>query len=292
MTRPWAQTIPGTSGTRSSRIPRAAATSRAWSGPAPPKATRVKSRGSWAPLHRDGADRAHHVGDHHPDRPVRGSFHLASELACDACERPRGPVAVQGHPPAEQPSTRQPAEQQVGVGDGRGGSAPTVAGRAGVRPRALRPDLEQSIPVEPGDGAAARPDRLYVDAREPDRKAGHRTLEGDVRPQVPHQRDVRAGPAHVEGDEIAGTRAAPGIDRADHPGRRPRQGGAHGKGAGAGRRHEAAVRLVDPDAGVRHPLRESRFEARHVLVHDRLQPCVQHRGGAALELPELGLDLG
>ena len=90
---------------------------------------------------------------------------------------------------------------------------------------------------------------------------------------------------------VAGTRTAPGVDRADHPGRRPRQGGAHGEGAGAGRRHEAAVRLVDPDAGVRHALREPRFEARHVLVHDRLQPRIQDGGGAALELPELGLDL-
>ena len=46
MTSPCAQTMPGTSGTRTVRIPRASATSRAWSGPAPPNATRVKSRGS------------------------------------------------------------------------------------------------------------------------------------------------------------------------------------------------------------------------------------------------------
>ena len=107
-TRPWAQTMPGTTGTRTARIPRAAATSRAWSGPAPPKATRVKSRGVVATLDRDGADRAHHVGDHHPDHPVRGPlqrigettgrFALLGEYWCGRCQvrcrRKRGQSAV------------------------------------------------------------------------------------------------------------------------------------------------------------------------------------------------------
>ena len=220
MTRPWAQTMPGHLRHEDRPDPEGLRHVPGVERPRPPEGDEGEVAGVVAALHRDGADRAHHVGDDDPDDPVCGPLRAVAELARDIRERFRRPLPVQGHAPAEEPARRQPPEQQVRVGDGRRGAAPAVAGRTGIGPRALRPDLEEAVAVEPRDRAAPGPHRLHVDAGEPDWKTGHGALKGDVRLEVPDQGDVRAGAPHVEGDEVAGAGAVPRVDRAHHPGGR------------------------------------------------------------------------
>ena len=45
----------------------------------------------------------------------------------------------------------EPAEHDVGVGDGRLGAAAAIADRAGIGARAVRADLERADVVDPGD---------------------------------------------------------------------------------------------------------------------------------------------
>src|SRR4030095_9989236 len=51
---------------------------------------------------------------------------------------PRRPAPGGGRAPAKEVPRLEEAEDHVGVGDGRGGAAPAVAGGPRVRPRALR----------------------------------------------------------------------------------------------------------------------------------------------------------
>src|SRR2546428_7025866 len=86
-----------------------------------------------------------------------------------------------------------PAEHQIGVGDGRLVAAAAVAGRARHRLGAVRPDAQGAAVVDPGDRAAAGADRVDVDDRDADRGAGEAGLAGDLRGAAEHQADVGAG---------------------------------------------------------------------------------------------------
>src|SRR5262249_56307510 len=65
----------------------------------------------------------------------------------------------------------QVAEEQVGVGDGRLGSAEPVASRAGLRARAARPDLQETDLVHVRDRAAAGANLDELDGRDANRQA-------------------------------------------------------------------------------------------------------------------------
>ena len=180
-------------------MPRAAATSRACSGPAPPKAIRVNSRGVVSALDRDGADRAHHVGDDDVEHAARGALDLEPEPFGNRRDGGAREGGVEPHLAGQQSAGGEPPEHEVRIRDG-GLSAPApVARRTRIGPRARRADLEQAVAVEPGDGAAAGSDRFDVHRREADGKAGHGTLEGDAGLEIPDQRDVGAGAPHVQG---------------------------------------------------------------------------------------------
>ena len=73
-------------------------------------------------------------------------------------------------PPRKKAGSRI-AEQQVGVGHGRLAPAAAVAGRAGLRAGAVRPDLQQAERVDPGDAAAAGADLDHLDHRHSHRQA-------------------------------------------------------------------------------------------------------------------------
>ena len=101
-----------------------------------------------------------------------------------------------------------PAEHQVGVGDGRLGAALAVAERAGVGAGRLRPHLERALGRDPGDRAAAGPDRDDVDHRDLARVGADRALGGERRLAVEHDGDVGRGAAAVAGEHLGRSRPA------------------------------------------------------------------------------------
>ena len=82
-------------------------------------------------------------------------------------------------------------------------AAAAVAGRAGLRARALRADAQEAAGVDPGDRAAARADRLDVDQRHRGRDAPFDLVLGRVALlAVDEDADVGARAAHVEREHV------------------------------------------------------------------------------------------
>ena len=75
-----------------------------------------------------------------------------------------GRGAVEPRAAAEEARRVEVAEHEIGVGDGRGGAAPTVAGRTRNGAGALRPDMQDAAGIDPGDRAAAGADAGDVEA--------------------------------------------------------------------------------------------------------------------------------
>ena len=146
-------------------------------GPAPPKATNAKSRGSWP---RSTETR----------RSARSISALTTSMTACGSKSPRassGGRSVELEPAGERAG--EAAEHEVGVGDGRLEPAAAVAGRPGIGAGALRADAQRAAAVAPGDRAAACADGLQVDGRQADRKAVELALCGVARPA--HRRSGR-----------------------------------------------------------------------------------------------------
>ena len=145
-------------------MPSFSASRAAWSGAAPPKAIRVRSRSILAAL--DGVH-------------ARGVGHVLVDHLADA-ERPRASASSSsGAPIALSMAARagaassgicrrrsgriDAAEHEIGVGDGRLGAAAAVAGRARLGAGAVRADRDRPQRVDPGDRAAAGADLDHLD---------------------------------------------------------------------------------------------------------------------------------
>ena len=138
--------------------------SPACSGPAPPKATSVKPRGS-CPRSTETTRMAPAMLRGDRDDAARRLDGRGPSSVGQARDRPLG--QRRGRRPCAPPSScvgLEPAEHDVGVGHGRRGAAAAVAGGAGIRAGALRPDAQRAAGVDPGDAAAAGADRVDVEA--------------------------------------------------------------------------------------------------------------------------------
>ena len=244
-----------------------------------------------SPLHRDGADRSHHVGHDDAEHAMRGAFDVESEPLGHGRERGPRQRLVEPHLAREQATARQSSEHEVRVRHRGTVAASPVACGARNGAGARRADLEQFVAIEPGNRAAAGAHRLDVHRREAHGEAGDVAIERDVGLKIANQRDIGARAPHVEGDDVAPAGELRRMRRADRTRRGPRQRGAHGKGARPSGRHQATARLVDADGGVGRHAGEPVFEGREIAPEHGLQVRVQHRGGEPLVLAELGLDL-
>ena len=81
-------------------------------------------------------------------------------------QRASGRRGIQQHRAAGKAGRVDPAERDIGVGDGRAGAAPVVAGRAGVRSRAARADGDPAETVHAAQGAAAGADLDHLHHRD------------------------------------------------------------------------------------------------------------------------------
>ena len=289
---PCAHRMPGANGTRQRVMPRLFATSVACSGPAPPNGSSAKARGS-CPRSTETERIARTMlattmpsmpcavrSTEKPSRSASGAIALRARLSSSAMSPPSRPRGD------SRPSTRL-ASVTVAVC-----ATAAVAGRARLRARALRADLHQPVAVEPGDRAAAGADRVDVERGEPRRIALDPFVEGRAGGVVAHQRDVRAGAAHVERDHVRHAGEPRHVDRADRAGRRPRQRGADRHVARARNRHQPAGRLVDAERGLRRGRADAGREVAEIAVDHRLQIGVEHRGREPLVFAEFRLHLG
>ena len=259
-------------------MPSSSARAHACNGPAPPKATRAKSRGSW-PCSTDTTRSAPSISASTTATTAAGSM-SASARVCR--------VGVE-HDPAGKRRGQAP-EQQVRVGHGRTPAAAPVAGRARDGSRALRPDPERSALVAPHDRPAARSDGVDRQRRQPDREAADHALALARRLAADDRADVGGGAAHVERNRVGEAGASRDVRRTDRAGRRARQQrpgrvrGGFGQGDhAAGRPHHEWLR--QPGGAGRHP------QPAEVAGHDRPEVRVGGRRRGALVLANLGRDL-
>ncbi len=162
-----------------------------------------------------------------------------------------------------------------------------VARGPGHRARALRPHVEDAARVHPRDRAAARAERVDVDARQRDLARAHRLVAGEVRLAALEQRDVGAGAAHVEGDEVALAEQAGGVPASRDAARRAREHRARGQPHRVRDGGDAAVRLHDQHVALVAGLAQARAQAAQVAAQHRAHVGVHHGGAEALVLLDL-----
>ena len=289
---PTAHSRPGEGGTMTGNEPISWATAFACSGPAPPKATSAKSRGSW-PRCTETRRRA----------PAMFSLTMATmPSAASSTDRPMaspiglhrgaGGLDVERHLAAEQ-ARRQVAEHDVRVGHGRVGAALAVGRRAGLGAGRLRADAQRAGELrDVGDRAAAGADGVHVDRRHLDPEVADRGVADDRRLAVLAQRDVRGRAAHVERQDVLVAGAAGDVERAGDAARRAREDAVDRVAGRLRRRHQAGVGAQDVHVGVRADALQAVLELAHVRRH--LRPHVRVHAGRqrALVLAELGHDVG
>ena len=231
-----------------------------------------------------GREHKHFVGHAHVDdfAHARGGFHHAhakrfGDLVVDGGARRGGVEFLRA---AQEIIGIEIAAHDIGVGDGRVGSAASVAGGAGVGAGALRADGQETRAVDPRDGAAARGNRRHVERRNVDLPARDDALGCLQRRAALNEGDVGGGAAHVERHEPVVGVAFGEI------GARLRAGGGAGEqrvdrlaaGDGGGEGHDAAIRLHEiallrDDAGGVEPV----VQARDIPRQHRLKIGVEQR---------------
>ncbi len=207
-----------------------------------------------------------------------------AEPVREALDRLLGERAVEPHPPAQEAIGVEEAAHEESVGERGVLAAAAVAGRPGTRARALGTHLGHADLVDPGDGAAPRPDGGDAHHRHHHRDTADVFRRAVARAAVLHHRNIRARAAHVERDQVAEAGRGGDVGRPDDPGRRAGQERRHRLRPGRRHRHNAAVGLGHVgDRG--HPARgQRRLEALEVPAHLRLHVGVHHRERGALVL--------
>src|SRR5262249_56617725 len=97
---------------------------------------------------------------------------------------------------------------------GGGRTAGAITGGAGYGAGALRADMQDAAGIDAGDRAAAGADAGDVEAVQCDGMTGHPPTRDQARLAGDDQRDIGAGPAHIERDQIAFFEKARGMHAA------------------------------------------------------------------------------
>ena len=251
-------------------MPSASATPQPWSGPAPPKATSSRSRGS-CPCSTLTTRIARTISSSATATIPSAAAREAAEAAGHRRDRTLGRTPVERQSPGQRLLPGEPAQHQVRVGHGRQLAAAAVAGRS----RDRRPRCA-------GRPAARRPRRSRRCCRRLRRPCGCRASAGAPagrppsrsvdRPATPPRisDDVAAGAAHVERHRVAGAAG----DHGRHAARRAGQQQPGRVRGGLVQRAQAAARLHQQRLG------------QPALGQPLAQPAEVARGGR----PQVGVD--
>ena len=200
-------------------------------------------------------------------------------------------VGVQRHGATKKTRRRDPPQGDIGVGHRRPVAALAIGRRAGGGAGAFGADIEGANRVNPGQRAAAGADSAHFDHRQAHRTAADLAL-GD-HPGAPFldQRDVIAGPAHVDGDQIVeiemtgqgfGGEGAAAWPRQQQTGRLARR---------HRRSRDTAVGLHQVNRSVKPGGRQTRFQTAEIGADHRHQQGIENGRRTALELAKLGADI-
>ena len=245
-----------------------------------------------AALHRHQPQRAVHVLVDDVEDALRGLIHVQAEFPADAFDRLGRGVGIQPHLPAQQ-IRRQVAEHDVGVRDRRFASPPTVTGRPGLGPGALRPDAQRTRDFrDVRDRPAARAHAAHVHRRHLDGEIAQRGLARDGLAAVPTQGHVGRSAAHVQGQHVGEPGLLGDIERAGHTARGTRHHGVHRPLLRQRERHQPRVRAQDVHVRAQAVGRQLVREVTHVAGDLGPHVGVHHRGQGALVLAEFGQHFG
>ena len=216
-------------------------------GPAPPKASSMKSRRSWPRMVEIALIASSIFTSMMRTMPSAASTDAHAERLRDLASRPRVralPASSRILPPRKLSSLRWPSTRLQSVMVGIVAAA-RVAGRARHRAGALRADLQHAEAVDARDGAAAGAHRVDVHHRHRDVAAFDLAAARDERLAVLDQRDVAGGAAHVEGDDVLEAGHAARIGAGGDAAGRAREHRGHRLARRGGEGRHAAVRLHD-----------------------------------------------
>ncbi|MEJ0070907.1 MAG: hypothetical protein WDO24_21665 [Pseudomonadota bacterium] len=184
---------------------------------------------------------------------------------------------IERHFAAQEKIRVEIAEHQIGIRDGRLGTAASVTGRPRFRAGAVRPDLQQPKAVDARNRSAAGADLEQIEDRDRDRNsaAGFEALHpidferaGPRRFAVLDEAQLCRRPTHVEGQEVPEVRQLAeegrGLDtrrraRLDHLNRKV-LGGSGGRAAAVGLHDEQLMAIA------------ARFQRPPRAVRDNAQP--------------------
>jgi hypothetical protein len=233
-----------------------------------------------------------HVGDGDPHHALRRFRRHHANPAGEALDGFLGQRAVQRHASAEKPIRVEEARYEKGVGEGGVVAAAPVAGWARMGPGAVRADLGHPDLVDPCHRAPARADgghphhgHHHGDTADVLTGAGARTSTLD-------DRDVGAGSADVQGDDVWPSRLTGHVGGADDPRGRPGQERRRRLPARGRHRHDAAVGSGDVWRRGDAPGGERLLEAFEIAPHLGLHVRVEHGERRPLVLARLGPDVG
>ena len=238
-------------------------------------------------LGRDAADRLDRLFDGDGDEPFRRRLHARrAHLTGQRLQRHIGRGAVQRLVGARaedrgKPRRIQPAQHQIGVGDGRRPASP-VTGGPRISSGAGRPHAGAQA-VEGQDRAAAGRHRLHIQHGRADPRAG------DHGPVLALERsgkaaDIRRGAAHIEPQHGLRSGRPRGLGDTDRAASGAREDGVPpAKGAGP---NQSAARTHEPQGRPAHgPLHPP-----HIVAQHRGQIGVGHRGFGARQEAGQGAD--
>ena len=246
-----------------------------------------------APMHRYLPNRAGHLGDRDAKRSLGEADQIIGfQLPPDRAECLLGQTRLQAQPGREGAGGGQPSEQQIGIGDGGLRPPPGVAGRAWHRAGAAGAHIQGAVRLDPGDGAAAGPNRVNIELRHLKGKGVNPVVVRHPWGELADKRDVGARPAHVERDDIleAGELGYP--QRAGYPADRTREKGPRAAVGGVGERHRAAVGAHDRHRRGDPASPKGRLQGIEIDRHGRGEVGVQYAGGRTFELSPLGGERG
>ena len=228
----------------------------------------------------------------------RGQPHRARHLLLDGAT---GRLHVEAHAPAQEEAGIEIPEEQIRVGHRRHLAARGIAGRPGIRARAVGADLEQTHAIHARQGAAPRADLDHLDAGNADGQpralleaVGARDLElpGEEGLALVDHAGLGGGAAHVEGEQLGlaqlarharGREGARGWARFDE---------TDGHALGGGRRGHPARGEHDVEVAGDSQIVELALEVVEVARHERHDVDVAARGRGPLVLADLGHHLG
>ena len=234
-----------------------------------------------APVDRDAADGFDHVFVGDADDALRGGLDVEAYRFRESGHGLAGEIDVEFEAAGQRRARRQPAEQQIGVGDGRSGAALAVADRSRVRASRLRAHLQHAAAVDIGDGAAARADGMHVHHGHGDGKLAEPAFAGDADGSV-EQGDVGGSPAHVETDQLALSDLAAQICHRRQPSRGSGEQQVHRGVRRLAGAHGFAARLHDLQRGARGKMIQTRLQTAQITAHDRPEKGIQPSRHAAL----------